>query len=174
MCLPLAVAAGIATAISVAGTAVSTIQGVQQANAQAKVAKQNAHESSVAAADAYEQGREQLQDKMREYSQLAGSQRAALSANGIETEFGSARDITLDTQSLAREDYRRINLNTERTAHGYDVQAANFSAQAAAAKASKVGIIAGGVAQIGSTILSGASQIGQIKTAGGPATTKFG
>lgn len=152
-----------ATAVSAIGAGVKGISQIQQANYTAKVADANAKNQTAAAADAQQRGEITLRDQYRRASALKGEQVAAMSANGIDTGFGSALNVQQDTSMLTQDDALNTAENTNREMHGYEINAANYTAQARAASASKLGIIAGTAVDFGSTIASGAQQYGKMK-----------
>lgn len=164
MCDPVTLAIG-ATAVAAVGTGFSAISANQQARYQGKIADANAKAASAQAADANERGKLDLQSAMRKNADLAGRQRLAMAANGIETDFGSALDLQKDTASLAAEDYALISRNTDREMAGFDMSATNYRAEGRAQRAAGRSALIKGAFDVGSTILGGVSQVGKIRAA---------
>jgi len=162
MCDPgtLAIAATVA---SVAGTVTSTAANYQQARYEAAVAKESQRAENERVRDAMQRGDIQARDTARRQSQLIGAQRAAMAANGIDLTFGSAADLMADTAMYAREDQWTVRENTRREVMGLDISAANFGAQAVAARGRATGALIGGGLQAASTIAGGAQRYGKIR-----------
>src|SRR3546814_10733482 len=85
--------------------------------------------ASEAAAQEQENTRQSALQHYRQVAQLKGKQRAAMAANGIDLNFGSALDVQGDTEMLAREDTSRLYQQGFQRARGYDVESANSGAQ---------------------------------------------
>lgn len=165
MCLPAAGMMIAATALSAVGAGVGALSAHSQAQYQSKLSEVNARAAGAQANDANERGKLDLQAQMRRNAQLAGEQRLAMAANGIESDFGSAFDLQRDTAMLAAEEYSTIQRNTEREMAGYDTQGANYRAEAKAAKQAGKAALVKGVFDMGTTILGGAQQVNKIKLA---------
>lgn len=144
MCEPTTLLLAASTAISTVGAITSGVGQYQQAQASAKMADQQAK-------DALARGDQAASDLAKEQAGFRGQQRAALAANGVELDYGSADQIQQDTQTLQREDQRRLRDNRNREAWGYSVDGAM---QRAAGK----GALIGTAFNAGSTLLSGASK----------------
>lgn len=153
----------VATATAVAGTIASTTATVQQQRYQAKVAEANQKNENARIVDAMDRGEIEARDAARRQSQLAGAQRAAMAANGIDVSFGSAADLMADTAMYGREEQGNIRENTRREITGYDINAANFGGQANAARSAATGAIISGGLQVASTIAGGAQRYGKIQ-----------
>jgi hypothetical protein len=148
---------------SAAASAVGTVGAIQQANMQQKVANRNADMADRAAVDAIERGKIETRNHYREVGRLRGTQEAAMAANGGDMAFGSNLDLLGDTAMVGAEDAEIIRENFMRESKGYSISAANYRAGAKAAGMSKVGILASGVADMSSTILSGSNQMQGMK-----------
>lgn len=151
--------------MSAVGSGVSALSANAQGQYQSKILEANAKAASAQAADANARGKLDLQSQMRKNANLAGEQRLAMAANGIETDFGSALDLQKDQAMLAAEDYSRIAENTKREMEGYDMNAVNSRAEAASARSQGKAALVKGVFDIGSTVLGGAQQYNKIKAA---------
>lgn len=125
-------------------------------------------ESERAAAE-LQKGQEERRALQRKYAGLAGSQRAAVAANGIDISFGSAADTLGDTEQLYREDLNTSIKNNAAAVRGIDISAANYTSQARAAGMAATGAAIGGVFDVGSTILrGGVGKVNKIQAAQRP------
>lgn len=169
MCLP-AVAAipllAASTAISTVGTVIGAIGQANQANYQAKVNEQNAKLASQQAADAISNTNLEAQRRARALAATKGAQLAALAANGVDLNFGSAVDIQKDTAMIGNEDLSQIYRAGKARAEGYDISSFNYRSEAASNRAAASGAIFGGIAGGLGTALGGASQIAVLRKQG--------
>jgi hypothetical protein len=133
-----------------------------QARYEAKVADANARRESQRAIDALERGDIETRRYQRRLSQEIGQQNAALAANGIDITFGTAADVRGDTMMFGQEDVQSIQQNAFREAMGYDINAANYSAEAVARRRAAKGALIGGAFGVASTVLGGATQVANI------------
>jgi hypothetical protein len=166
VCEPATIAA-VAAVTAAAASAVGTYGAMQQASYQEKVGNRNAKMADRAAVDAIERGKIETRNHYREIGRLRGQQEAAMAANGGDMAFGSNLDLLGDTAMVGAEDAEIIRENFMRESQGYSISAANYRSQAKAAGMSKVGILAGGIADMSSTILSGSSQMKGFKAGSG-------
>ncbi|MBM7406923.1 MULTISPECIES: virion core protein, T7 gp14 family [Sphingomonas] len=157
MCEPVTLAA-IGAGMAALSTATATVTAVQQNKYQAKVATRNADLESAAGRDAVERGKIESQNYQRQASQMQGAQRAALAANGIDINFGSAAGVRADTAMMQAEDAQTIRENSMREVRGIEINAANYRAQVQASRQAATGAAIKGVFDFGSTVLGGASQ----------------
>lgn len=153
----------LAVGTAVAGTVTSTVASYQQARYEAKVADANVAAENERVRDALNRGDIEARDTARRQSQLIGAQRAAMAANGIDLGFGSAADLLADTAMYAREDLTTVRENTRREVMGFDINAANYGAQARAARSRATGALVAGGLQAASTIAGGAQRFGKIR-----------
>lgn len=168
MCDPISLTIA-ATAVATAGQAFSGYTAYQEARAKSAIADQNAALSREQAADSIERGEREQQRQWRQVAQVESAQIAAMAASGIDTGFGSARDLITDTRVLGTEDVATIAENYARETRGFSIQAQNFNRESnAQSRAATNGLISTGF-QIGGTILGGAQQLQGMKlpTAGG-------
>jgi hypothetical protein len=154
----------VGTAVAVAGTVTSTVASYQQARYEANLAEANRAAENERIRDALGRGDIEARDTARRQSQLMGAQRAALAANGIDVGFGSAADLMADTAMYAREDQWTVRENTRREVMGMDINAANFGAQANAARSRATGALVSGAFEVASTVAGGAQRYGKIQT----------
>ncbi|MFL6728061.1 MAG: hypothetical protein ACJ8FS_16335 [Sphingomicrobium sp.] len=145
-----------------------------QANFEAKVANQNAKMEGAAIADA--QSRRQI-DQMRLWrrvSQQLGDSRAKNAAGGLDVNFGSPAEAQTDITQIGAEDSSVLNKNYDKEVMGYDINAANYTNQARAAKARGSAAMTGAIIGATGTLLSAASQIGGKLAASSGASASFG
>lgn len=159
MCVPVVAALAIAGAAVTAG---GQIYGGMAANSQAKyeaaVANRNAALSAESGNDAKKRGELEQMRLWRQTSQRMGQQRAEYAASGLDVNFGTPADVVSDTAMIGGEDVQISAANTQREVRGFDIEGANYKAQATAAKMKgHAAMVSGFIAGAGS-LLSGASQ----------------
>ncbi|HEX8577997.1 MAG TPA: hypothetical protein VF655_00195 [Allosphingosinicella sp.] len=164
MCGPAALAIA-GAAMTIGGQITEGVGAARQAGYESKVAKINSGLESERARDAIVRGEEQVRIFQNKAGQERGAMRAAMAANGIDLDYGSASDVLGDQAQNAAEDAAALTHNSEREAMGFRQSAANWAGEAAAAKARKRGAIVGTVFKVGATALSSASQVGKINAA---------
>lgn len=164
MCDPVTIGI-IGTAVAATGAGVSAYMGYQQQSYRAKVATANSKLESERAASELAKGQEERRNLARKYGALAGSQRAAMAANGVDVDFGSAADTLGDTSAFYREDLKTSIDNNAQAVRGIDISAANYTAEARAAKQAATGELISGAFNVGSTILGGVGKVGKVKAA---------
>ena len=149
MCEPTTIAL-VAAGTSAASTVVSAYGNYQQAAANKNTANYNASVAEMEAQDARRRGDENAAQVRRQNAQLAGAQRAAFSAKGIDFSDGSAADAIDQTdvfsqvdQNTARDNAAREAWNARARKKGYEYQAATIRPGFSAA----------------STLLAGASDV---------------
>ncbi len=108
----------------------------------------NARFADMQAEDAIARGDKAASTQTKQVKQMVGSQRAALAAQGIDINSGSARDVISDTESMGALDRLQIKSNAWREAWGYKVQAVDQRSQASMTSI-------GARAQAGNTLLTG-------------------
>lgn len=154
----------VSAGVSAVGGLATAYSMNQQAKAQAKMEGRNAVMAQDAANDAVERGEEDLKRHFYKVGQLRGAQRAALAANGVDVDFGSAADLQVDTTLLAQADATTIYENAQREADSYRISAGNYQASAATAKAKGRSALVGGAFDAGRSILGGAQQFSGLKS----------
>lgn len=158
MCLAPALLAGIGTAVS----AVSTMQqGNAQASAaqsQANAADQNAKIAGKQAEVAAQNGAEEERQMKRRGAAVIGAQKTAFAASGVDSNAGSALDVTTDTFNQNELDALTIRKNTANQVWNNQAEQTNYVNQAssarAAAKNAKTSAMIGGLG----TVLTGVSK----------------
>ena len=158
MCDPVTLAVT-ATVAAAASAGVAGYSQAQQQKYQGKVARQNATLEAERANSQRTANEEERRNLQRRYASLRGSQRAAMAANGLDLDFGSAADTLSDTDMIYQEDLKTQVWNSGQRVRGIDISAANFSAEAKAQKMAARGAAVGTALNVGSTILGGVGQV---------------
>lgn len=112
----------------------SAIQG--QAEFQSSQLLTQARLEKLEAESAETRGRDEEAEQKRKTKLLIGKQRAALAAQGIEIDSGSALDLQLETAEYGAIDALTIRNNAFREATGHRIQAIDFQNQAEFARMS--------------------------------------
>lgn len=164
MCEPttLLIASAVVTSL---GQVASGVQAAGAAKYRADIANQNMQIERAAARDALERGRQEEQRQYTRNAQRQGEIRAAQAANGLEVDFGTNADVQDDAKRIGLEDAATVRENARRESRGYDIRAWNSQADAAAAKGEAKAAIWSTVFDVGSTMLSSASQFGKMNAA---------
>ena len=102
-----------------------------QGNYQSQIALSNARMAGIQADDAVQRGEKDVLKSQQETKAVGGAQRAALGAQGVAMNSGSALDVQEDTAGRGAMDALMIRNNAWRTAWGYKVQAQQDTTQAA-------------------------------------------
>ena len=163
MCLPAATLALIGAGISAAGAVYGGFAMNAQAQAQAKMAEQNAQLEREAAQQEQQNTRDAALKHYREVAQLKGQQIVGAAANGAVGDFGTAADTLGDTEMLSREDTKRIYDQGNQRVRGHDIGASNYEGEASAQRARGSAAIVSSLFSAGSTVLGGASQYSRIR-----------
>jgi hypothetical protein len=123
--------------IPIALVGAQLIGGAMQARSQyqsdqynAALMQQNARIQENAAADAEKRGQRDADLERRRTRSLISSQRAAMAANGIDLDNGSALALQEGTAGLGEEDAMYREENGKREAYNFRVQSFNDRAQA--------------------------------------------
>jgi hypothetical protein len=89
----------------------------------------NARLAEMQGEDAIRRGDKEADQRIRQVSQVKGSQRVALAAQGIDIDSGSAAQVQGDTAKQGAEDVATIRGNAWREAWGYRAQAQDMRGQ---------------------------------------------
>jgi hypothetical protein len=163
VCVPLGVALVVASAAtSMAGQFVQGQAAYTQAKYEQAAADANQKLAAQQAKDSIELTQKEAARRYREGANLEGQQQAAMAANGIDINYGSAVDVAKDTKMITSEDVGNIYAAGEQRTRGYLIDAYDYrlSGQAAKSKAKSAGL-ATGLAMAG-TALGAASQINKM------------
>lgn len=142
-------------------SAYSQAEATKQAGAfNAKQMEMNARLSDLQADDSIRRGDNEAAQVKKQAKQMVGSQRAALAAQGIEVDSGTAADIQADTQDMGEIDAMTVKNNAWREAWGFKQQALNSSGQAMMTRAESANkarntLLTGGMQAIQSGIQAG-------------------
>lgn len=98
---------------------------------QATVDRNNQQFAEWQASDALNRGEKTWQKQQLAVASLKGTQRAALAANGVALDEGSAARILTDTDFLGALDARTIRNNAAKESFGYQTQATQYGNDAA-------------------------------------------
>lgn len=131
------------TTIALAATAISggmqAYGQYQQGRVAQQVGRNNQMMAEYAAADAERRGEEEAIAARRRADQLAGAQRAAFAARGVDATAGTAADLLAQTTFFGQQDQDTARTNARREAWSLRAQGANARAQGnAAARAGRV------------------------------------
>lgn len=149
-------AASAASAVGASNSAKAQKAGLDY---QADVASNNAQIAEWQAQDAIRQGQDQEQQSRLRYATTKSTQRAALAANGVALDEGSAVDILTSTDYMNEMDASTIQANAARSAWGYRTQGTNYSDNSTALRAGAGAISSGSAA--GLSLLGSAGQVSQ-------------
>lgn len=125
MCAPI-----LGAVVGLAGSAVSAIGAMQQANAQAQMDEYNAKVAKINARSRRYEGmkeQEQIGDK---YDRLQGQQTAAIAKGGIDPMFGSALAIFGETEQERLQDQNTAYIKAESQATGEENKAKAYELSA--------------------------------------------
>lgn len=160
------VMAGASLALTAAGTAASVMGQAQQAGQasagaayQAQVARNNAILMERNAVLAEQQGKVDVLNQQQKTSQVEGSQRAALAAQGGDVNSGSNLDIVGDTARAGATDAATLKYNAALKAYGYRVAGTGADASATLYSQAGANATASLPFAIGSSLLGGASSL---------------
>lgn len=149
--------------IGAVGTGISAVSAFQQQRAQNDAAEYNARVADVNAELAEQQSVQAGQLGVRSERQLrqqgrrlAGAQRTAFAASGVDVGSGTARSVLSDTSRQTELDALDIRYNTAIQQRGFGIQAQGFRQGAALQRASRVSPRRAA----GLTLLAGASTLG--------------
>lgn len=102
----------------------------RQGSYEAELHRRNAEVAEIQAQDALARGDRDAGRHRRAVGGLVGSQRAALAAQGLDIDSGSALDIQAESVAMGELDALTIRNNARREAWGFRVQASNALGQA--------------------------------------------
>jgi hypothetical protein len=164
MCLPLVAVAAIGAGVmSAAGSVVQGMSANSQGKYEAGVAKQNAVLEREAAAQSIRQGQTERRDYWRKVGSVKGQQIAAMAANGIDVDYGTAGRVQDDTQMLANEDAANLYENIHNRTRGFIINASNYKMAAKAVKQQGKAALVGSLFQGAGSLLSSFSQASAMK-----------
>jgi hypothetical protein len=128
-----------------------------QLNFQANLADINARMSETQAQQTLLTGQREEQKARIATANLKGTQRASLTANGVDLGVGSAAQILTSTDFMGEVDAETIQANAIKSAWGYRTQGANQKAQADSSRAAASAISPDSA--FASSLIGGAGQV---------------
>ena len=144
------VAGGVTSAF---GSYISATGQRANLNAQARIAESNARISELGAQAEVRDGQQRVAALTMRAGQLKSAQRAAIGANGIDMDVGSAAEVQQSGDVMKEMDRATLETQAARAAFGQRMQATNQRSQAAMARANASAInpaMAFGTSLIGS------------------------
>jgi len=121
---------GISRGANVMGTVSNMNAATNQANYQASIANQNAAIAQAQAVSVGQQGTNEQINIRKQAKQLTGTQKASLSANGLDIQAGSPLNILSDTAIQSEQDAQTSRYNTAMQMWGLNNQVAQYKAEA--------------------------------------------
>lgn len=128
------------------------------ASYESDLAKRNAALETERARDSIDRGRDEARTFYRQVGQTKGQQIASMAANGIDVSEGTALTIQQDTATGAEEDAANLYRNVHERTRGFDINASNFRAEAAAARARGKSALVNSFFEAGSSLMGGFQQ----------------
>lgn len=144
----------LATVAQIGAGVFGAVSQFQNARAAQKTANANAAAQDRAALEAMQEGERRSDQQRRAGAIMAGEQRAAMAANGVDLSSAHALDILDETKTLTEEDAFAIRSNSRSVAGQHSQRAANFRTDASSAGSASV-------FQPFQTILGTASKVGR-------------
>jgi hypothetical protein len=147
-----------------AGTSImGGFQQKDQAQYQAAVARNNAEIARRNAVYAEQVGVRREQEEIFKVRDLVGQQKAAQGASGLAVGVGSGADVIGSTSGLGLLSIGNVRDAGVREAYGYRVQETNFNNEASLLKTQGKNAVTSGFIGAASSLIGGASQIGQMQ-----------
>lgn len=137
--------------------------------AEAQIQANNATLAEWQAEDAIARGETAAVQVQQQGAQMAGRQRAAFAANGVDLSYGSAMQVINDTDYLTAVDASQTVANAEREAWGYRMDARQSMDRSSAARAGASQVspwLAAGTSLVGSATQAASRWYGGSKTSG--------
>ena len=153
-------AATVGTTIQAIGTLASAGAQYQSAQYGKAMATQNAKLAEQQGLASLQQGRLEQERIARRARQIQGQQRAMYGASGVDISSGSPLEIQASTEYMAAQDKALVRYNAELKKWGFDVESANYKAQASQYGNMGKSALVGGLLGAGSTILTGNGMLG--------------
>jgi hypothetical protein len=140
--------------MQVGGSVFSAIIAAKTGAYNSAMAEYDAKQLDDMAATAIANGETEASRVGTQGRQLAGAQRAALAANGVDVSYGTAADIQKDTMDMTGRDMKTVRLNAMAEARGIRAKATATRIQGSQevdrARAQEVGsLLTGGAQAIG-------------------------
>lgn len=126
MCEPMTIGLAASAIISLYAANEGAKAQVKAGNANAEIAENNARLARDEATQAQAMGDRESQAQTWRTRALIGQQRAAIAAQGIDSQIGTPAEIMGETAMFGEIDQQTIRMNTARQAWGFNSQATNF------------------------------------------------
>lgn len=143
-----------------------------QANSQGKYDAANARQNAAMEVEGFRDEREIAQNENRDYwrkvSAVKGQNMAAMAANGIDVNIGSAARLQSDVELQAGEDATNMYKNQYQRQRGRLINASNYVQEAKAARARGKAALVSSVFGAATSLLGGAAQAGQLRANAAP------
>jgi hypothetical protein len=147
---------GAGAAVGLFSTGVGILTGIRAegaaASANARASRKNAAVARAQAAQAVQRGEEEANRVRVMERRVIGAQRAALAAQGIAVDVGTAVDLQQDVIRSVQADIMTIRHNAALEAWGYEHEARGFRTRAAIAlaegRARQTEILLGGISRV--------------------------
>lgn len=158
----------VTAAVVTAGGAIYQGQAqAAQAEYESKIADRNAELEERKRRDAISRGETEQRSHYRKLAQAMGEARVKNAGAGLDVSFGSAASLEDDIMLIGYEDSAAISENVTKEMTGYDINAANYRSEGQAAKMRGKAAKTGSYIRAAGTLLSSASQIGNMNAARG-------
>lgn len=149
------------TALSAGGALYGGIAANQAGKYQAKVLNMQAEVAERNRGNALIAGSEKESRLKMAIARTIGSQRAAMAANGVDVDVGSAVDIADSTRLEGEADLATLHYQALQEAYAYSQEAWSNRANAKMAKAEGKQALFKGILGAGATVLGGATALGK-------------
>lgn len=151
--------ATIGTVLGVGASLFEGFQGYQAGQYRAKVAEFNQDIAKQNADRAIERSQVEQQDQDAITLAALGEQLASQGASGLAITGRSNTALRKNAATLGRLDALRIRQGGQLEAYNYNVDAANFGAEAGAARSSGAGSLVSGFLNAGTSLIGGAGKV---------------
>ena len=164
----------IAAVASAGGALFGGIAQGANASYQAHVAAMNAQIANQNSERAIQAGQAKVYAVGQKNAAEAGQTKAALAANGVDVNTGSALDVQTGQREAGQLDAQTAMNNAELEAYGYKTQAAGFQAQQGLDNAQAIEAPIGGTLNAAGSLLSSSTSISNKWTSGFGNSPSFG
>lgn len=164
---------GLGSFLSAGAGILSTIGAVGQANYQAQVARNNAEIAKKNAELASDQSQQQQVQSDQETAALIGSQEAIQGASGLSISGATQLRTRRSAARLGRQDAINIREQGASEIQNLLQQSENFKGEARSQRAAAAGALLGGIFDVGSSLVGGATSVKNPKRVTGVAQVRL-